>query len=265
MKLSNYIIDLGRVVAYYPNLKKITDSTTSSILLCQLLYWCDKTRDQWIWKTSDDIEEETGLTYNEQRTARKNLVDLGIVTEEYKRLDHMYRFRVNQEILNSMWEGYTGKKSEAIVPKIKKSTSNQPEHVYKQDTTAKTTAKVSTKAKDTADEDKKLKIKQSIKEKIEKKLNITADDLRWSKFIDFVYDKQENNSQPIETFIDWAIKEGFNPIYWTPEKMKTVYPQAFIVTGKQQASKSFVKKLPKREQEEFAPMPKDIGRKKNLY
>jgi len=267
VKLSNYILDLGRIVAYYPNLKKITYSTTASILLCQLLYWCDKTRDDWIWKTSDDIEEETGLTYNEQRTARKSLVDLGIVTEEYKRLDHMYRFRVNQEILNTMWEDYTGKKSEAVTEK--KSNKNTGKgHVYKKKTpvVSKTVVKKTemTAAEKAGISEEKAKL-FDIREEIERRLNVTADNPRWEKFIEFVNDRQENYKQPIGKFIDWALEEGFNPIYWTPEKMKTVYPQAFAKKEEANSDDNFVEKLPERKIKKYAPMPKDIGRKKDLF
>ncbi len=62
MRVAEFVIDLGRTVAYYPSLKKITGSATSTILLCQLLYWTNKAKDGWIWKTTSEIEEETGLT-----------------------------------------------------------------------------------------------------------------------------------------------------------------------------------------------------------
>jgi len=285
VKLSNYIVDLGRVVAYYPNLKKITDSTTSSILLCQLLYWCDKTKDQWIWKTSDDIEEETGLTYNEQRTARKNLVDLGIIDEKYARLDHIYKFKVNQEVLNTKWEEYSGKKSEAVVEKPKKPTKR--EHVYKKDTpkkepididVTKTVAdmpKSAVKKKgDIVDgmlafaespAAKKIKLITEIKEKIETRLHINANNQKWQRFIEFVRIRQDKHNEPIDTFLDWAISEGFNPLYWTPEKMQTLYPQAFVEKSKGKVREDFVQKLPERQPENYAPMPTEIGRQRDLY
>ena len=74
MKLSQFLTDVGRPVAYHPKLKKITGSTTATILLCQFIYWRGKesNKDGWLYKDSDEIEEETGLTYNEQKTARKN-------------------------------------------------------------------------------------------------------------------------------------------------------------------------------------------------
>ena len=126
MQLSNYILDLGRAVAYYPGLKLITGSTTATIMLCQFLYWTDKSKyNGWVWKTSGEIEEETGLTYNEQRTARRILVEKSLLEEEFKRLDHTTRFRINVAELNSQWEKATGKKAKAAEAKKRKEDKNK--------------------------------------------------------------------------------------------------------------------------------------------
>jgi hypothetical protein len=105
MKLTEFITDIGRPVAFFPGLKKITKSTTATLLLCQLIYWTGKQTDQegWIYKTSDDIEEETGLSYDEQVTARKQLVKLGFIEEKYKRLDHVMTFRIMANAINQEW------------------------------------------------------------------------------------------------------------------------------------------------------------------
>lgn len=105
MKLTEFISDVGRPVAYYPGLKKITKSTTATILLCQLIYWTGKQADPegWIYKTSDDLEEETGLTYDEQKTARTQLVKLGLIEEVYRRLDHQMAFRIMANAINENW------------------------------------------------------------------------------------------------------------------------------------------------------------------
>ncbi len=105
MKLTEFISDVGRPVAYYPGLKKITKSTTATILLCQLIYWTGKQADPegWIYKTSADLEEETGLTYDEQKTARTQLVKLGFIEEVYRRLDHQMAFRIMANSINENW------------------------------------------------------------------------------------------------------------------------------------------------------------------
>lgn len=105
MKLTDFISDIGRPVAYYPGLKKITKSTTATILLCQLIYWTGKQADQngWIYKTSADLEDETGLTYDEQKTARTQLIKLGFIEEIYRRLDHQMAFRIMANAINDNW------------------------------------------------------------------------------------------------------------------------------------------------------------------
>lgn len=105
MKFTDFLQDVGRPVAYYPKMKKLTGSTTATILLCQFMYWRGKESggDGWLYKTSEEIEEETGLTYNEQKTARKSLVDNGLIEEHYARLDHQLRFRINLDAINDKW------------------------------------------------------------------------------------------------------------------------------------------------------------------
>ena len=70
MKLTDFLSGVGRPVAYYPSLRRITGSTNATIFLCQLIYWKGKEADPngWLYKESDEIEVETGLSYGEQKT-----------------------------------------------------------------------------------------------------------------------------------------------------------------------------------------------------
>jgi hypothetical protein len=65
-----------------------------------------------VYKTAEEIEEETGLTYKEQRYVRKLLKGLGFITETYKRTSHKLFFKFNVEIfmecLNSQREQNLG-------------------------------------------------------------------------------------------------------------------------------------------------------------
>ena len=282
MSLTRYIVDLGRVVAFYPSLKRITDSTTSSILLCQLLYWTDKTEDGWIRKTSDDIEEETGLTYNEQRTARKNLTELGILEEVYKRLDHEIWFRVNQDVLNELWESTGGEKTKPIVKKApqKKTTKNKQTVEEPQEEKEPETKKEETigerypRKKDWLDlaigenaqkANKIYEDKRYIRERIETKLGLTAiaENSRWIKFIDFAYSRYKEHGEDVDIFLTWTLNnKAYDPAYWTPEKMKTLWGQAFLAN---KPDEDFVKELPKMEEKEVAPPPKDFGTKRKTY
>jgi hypothetical protein len=105
MKLSDFLTDVGRPIAYYPGLRRITGSTTATVFVCQLLYWTGKEKDGdgWIYKVSDEIENETGLSYDEQKTAREKLLAAGLIEEKYARLEHRMYFKVNLETLNELW------------------------------------------------------------------------------------------------------------------------------------------------------------------
>lgn len=287
MKLTNYILDLGRVVAYYPNLKKVTGSTTASILLCQLLYWCDKTNTGWIYKDSFDIEEETGLSIYEQQTARKVLIELNILSEEYKRLDHKIAFRINQEVLNDLWEQETGTESKPRFTKKleeeKPIPINQPVDLrdfqnpefHKNDVVSATpiTSIPTEKKGDLVDGilfyaqtpgARKEMIKNEIRNKMESKFHINMDNKKWEHFIEYVYGRQERHNEPADRFIEYALKKGFDPMYWTPEKCQTMYPQAFI-EEKDKIREDFVQKPPEHIEEDYADMPEHLKKKKKLY
>ena len=62
MKLSDFLSDLGRPVAYYPGLALALDDAKEAIFICQMSYWKGKEQDPdgWIYKESQDITRETG-------------------------------------------------------------------------------------------------------------------------------------------------------------------------------------------------------------
>jgi hypothetical protein len=105
MKLSDYLLGVGRPVAYYPKLRRITGSTNATIFLCQFIYWTGKEEkgDGWIYKTSAEIEEETGLSYKEQANAREKLRSAGLLLEKNARLEHQMYFKIDLDALNGRW------------------------------------------------------------------------------------------------------------------------------------------------------------------
>lgn len=252
MRLSEFLINVGRTVAYHPNLKNITGSTTATILLCQLIYWADKTSDGWIYKDSMELEEETGLTYYEQQTARKALLDLGIITEEYKRLDHKISFRLHLDVLNDLWDDYynPNKPKEAKSPEGKKADLMDGILAYAKDSPGV----------------KRENVKNEIREKLESQLHVNLGATKWEKFIDYVYARQEKHGEPVDRFILWIkdeMRDGFKTTYWTPEKLTMIYPQAFIENT---AQAEFIKKAPEiEEKQDKVPMPDYVKNKKSLY
>lgn len=111
MKLSDFLQDIGRPIAYYPSLARLLGGINESIFLSQIIYWTGKeaSGDGWIYKTSSEIESELGLTYREQMGARKRLRRLGVLSEEYRRLKHVIYFSVNFDYLNHLWDRHMTK------------------------------------------------------------------------------------------------------------------------------------------------------------
>lgn len=100
--------DVGRPVVYYPRLARFFGSINASILFSQLAYWQDRTNSPiGIYKTAEELEEETGLSYREQVTARKHLASKGYLIETHKRLEHKIFYRLDFDAIDSAFGEWT--------------------------------------------------------------------------------------------------------------------------------------------------------------
>ena len=106
MRLSDFLEDLGSPVAYFPALCPLLGGVQPTLLFCQLAFLKGKERSPSgeIYKTQEQITAETGLTRNEQTTARRILKSKGLLTERYARLDHRMYYTVHLDVLNALWE-----------------------------------------------------------------------------------------------------------------------------------------------------------------
>lgn len=82
-----------RVIAFRPEFAKIGQGTplgrlgtNAGIFLAQSLYWTEHTTDPdgWFFKTQDEWSDETGLSEEEQATARKILKRHGLIQEDLR-------------------------------------------------------------------------------------------------------------------------------------------------------------------------------------
>lgn len=112
MKLSDFLTDVGRPVAFYPSLVKALGDRNEAIFICQMAYWRGKgeSKDGWIYKSSDEIEQETSLTYKEQTNVRSGLKEKGILNENYARSEHNLYFKIDWDRVNEIWEHFTNGK-----------------------------------------------------------------------------------------------------------------------------------------------------------
>ena len=104
MRLSDFITDVGQSLSYYPSIARLV-GVKECVLLCQFIYWKGKQTDPdgWIYKTREDIRDETGMSFREQETARNSLRSKKLLDDKYDRLNHQLFFRVNFETLNELW------------------------------------------------------------------------------------------------------------------------------------------------------------------
>lgn len=111
MKLSDFLTDLGRPVAYYPELARALDDVKEAIFICQMAYWKGKEQDPdgWIYKSSEEIERETALSYKEQRNVRAGLLAKKLLREWNSRTEHKLYFKIDWDAVNALWEGHLTK------------------------------------------------------------------------------------------------------------------------------------------------------------
>lgn len=105
MKLSDFLTDLGQPFPYYPQLAVII-GVKECVLLCRIIWWTglEKDADGWIYKTRDGIREETGMSHEEQATARKRLKEFGLLKERNDRLNHRVYYRAELTKLDELWD-----------------------------------------------------------------------------------------------------------------------------------------------------------------
>lgn len=89
-----------RPIAYMPVYARLAGSVTAGVMLSQAMYWTGKGQDDgWFWKTSDEWERETCLTYCEQRTARAALLKIGVMEEVRRGVPAKLWYRVKLDVL----------------------------------------------------------------------------------------------------------------------------------------------------------------------
>lgn len=111
MSLSKSMADIGRPIAYYPRLAQFFGSVNSAIFFAQLFYWQQRSENELgVYKTAQEWTEETGLTYREQVTARKILVDRSFLIETHRRLEHRIYFRLVQSAVDTAFAAWVDAK-----------------------------------------------------------------------------------------------------------------------------------------------------------
>ena len=117
MSLSASLTNVGHPVAYYPRLARFFGSVNVAILFAQLHYWSQRGEsDLGTHKSSEQFTEETGLSYREQVTARKQLREAGFLIETHRRLEHRVYYRLNLEAVDAAFDAWTEAQTKAQSP-----------------------------------------------------------------------------------------------------------------------------------------------------
>jgi hypothetical protein len=103
MSAADTLRAIGRPIAFYPCLAQYLGGVNAAVLFCQLFYWQDKAESPLgVHKTRDELKLETGLSHEEQLTARRKLKQCGVLIETQKRIDHKVYFRIDESILEAL-------------------------------------------------------------------------------------------------------------------------------------------------------------------
>lgn len=93
-----------RPIVFFPIYRDITKSCTGGILLSQLMFWFSK-KDKF-WKTDQDIMDETRLTLNEFKLAKKRIKKLPFITVSRKGIPAKTWYEIDyveiQKVLNKI-------------------------------------------------------------------------------------------------------------------------------------------------------------------
>ena len=137
MKPSESLRVAGRPIAYYPKLAKPLGGVNAAILFGHFFYWHDKTQHELgIYRTAEEIEIETGLSVQEQRTARAKLRERGVLVETEKRIEHRIYYKLDLDAFDDLMLQHSGSE-ESTAPKCNiNSPELQNQHSGSEESTA---------------------------------------------------------------------------------------------------------------------------------
>lgn len=110
--LKDSLVRTGRVIAFYPKVAQfLGDDIPSAIFLCQFAYWSDRVGDREIYKTKDEIRDETSLTVQQQRRICEKLTGLGYITIVKKSLPARNYYQINWDKVDADYEVFLNESS----------------------------------------------------------------------------------------------------------------------------------------------------------
>jgi len=107
MRLSEALNGVGRPIAYYPKLAKFLGGVKVGVHFCQLWYWSQRASESGeFWKSLEELCDETGLTFDEERAARKLETERGLLKTRYARIEHRLYFKIDFHRLDDLFAAW---------------------------------------------------------------------------------------------------------------------------------------------------------------
>jgi hypothetical protein len=94
-----------RPIAYYPLYRRITGSTAAAVALSQIMYWASKA--DVFYKTDADLLDETQLTVNELRSAKRKIKALDFISITVQGVPAKTVYRIDWEKYESSLVNFT--------------------------------------------------------------------------------------------------------------------------------------------------------------
>ena len=137
----------GDAVAFYPAFRKVLGlNAAATQFLSQAVYWTERTEDGWFYKTTEEWNEELGLTIEEVKGARKKLKSIGVLSEKRKGIPAKLYYKVDTDELLAVLSGekpltvvVKTPKLEVVKPAICSEENTRSITETTQETTAETT------------------------------------------------------------------------------------------------------------------------------
>ncbi|MDP9471980.1 MAG: hypothetical protein M3Q71_15170 [Chloroflexota bacterium] len=96
-----------RPIAFHPVMARVLGGVYEALLFQQLAFWSDKGADpEWIYKTREELREETTLNRYQQEQARGNLRKLGVIEEQRRGLPARMHYRIHWDRVFELLEAY---------------------------------------------------------------------------------------------------------------------------------------------------------------
>jgi len=105
MEITGDLFGLGRPLAYYPSMERLTGDVTSALFLSEMLVLTRKTTDKegWFYINYREICWGAGLSRYRWRSSRKVLRHLGVLEEKYAECPRRLFFRLNLDRLECLF------------------------------------------------------------------------------------------------------------------------------------------------------------------